>query len=39
MNYLLIENRTGGLLSCYNLISASLNYLYDNGINDFYMKK
>jgi|688.fasta_scaffold01316_23 hypothetical protein len=36
MSYLLIEKRTGGLMSCFNLIAASLSYLYDNQINNFY---
>lgn len=35
--YLLIERRTGGLMSCFNLIAASLGHLYDNGINHFYV--
>lgn len=30
--YLLIENRTGGLMSCFNLVAASLTYLYDNNV-------
>jgi hypothetical protein len=36
MAYLLIERRTGGLLSCFNLIAASLLHLYENNINSFY---
>lgn len=37
MSYLLIENRTGGLMSCFNLITASLNYLNESKITDFYI--
>lgn len=37
MSYLLVENRTGGLMSCFNLITASLNYLNENNITDFYI--
>jgi hypothetical protein len=37
MSYLLIEMRTGGLMSCFNLVTASLNYLNENKITDFYI--
>lgn len=37
MSYLLIEKRNGGLMSCFNLITASLAHLYDNNITNFYV--
>jgi hypothetical protein len=36
MCYLFIETRTGGLMSCFNLIAASLNWVYENKINCCY---